>query len=111
MKVRGDIIHPPSPRPSPPGEGESSADLRRCDDISGRRVDGKKSGALLLPQSPHPTGRAVFMEETVIARADALAAADEGVRRGTRGGCAPQFLEIVFIELHRHRAEGAGLDF
>jgi hypothetical protein len=31
-------------------------------------------------------------EETVTARADALAAADEGVRRGTRGR-APQFLK------------------
>jgi len=30
------------------------------------------------------------MEGTVTARADALAAADEGVHRNTRGGCAPQ---------------------
>jgi hypothetical protein len=35
----------------------------------------------------------VLMEETAVtARAGALAAADEGVHRCTRGGCAPRLL-------------------
>ena len=46
------------------------------------------------PQSIHPPGRQVeFMEETVTAHAGALAAAEEGVRRGARGGRAPQFFK------------------
>jgi hypothetical protein len=40
-----------------------------------------------------PLGVLVEDETRVHARAGALAAADEGVRRRTRGGCAPQFLK------------------
>ena len=41
-KVSGDRIHPPSPRPSPPGEGESSPVVEAADGSSGREVHGKR---------------------------------------------------------------------
>jgi hypothetical protein len=37
--------HPPSPRPSPPGEGELSADSREANDFSGRRGPRQRNRA------------------------------------------------------------------
>ena len=57
-------------------------------------VTGVARTQLILNSAHPPSRHAVFMEEMRgTARADALAAADEGVRRGARGGASPSFLK------------------
>ena len=45
----GKRIRPPSPLPSPPGEGESSPVAQSSDGSSGRRVNGSRQGERLRP--------------------------------------------------------------
>ena len=52
----GKRLHPPSPRPTPPGEGELSAGSQQDNDPSGRMVSGSWAGGIAVGLNTIPAG-------------------------------------------------------